>query len=273
MSDGMNCQVGEALEALGVYLTRIEAEGIAMRLASGSTLSQALGVVPDSRRSQVRRLFEAAGLGIDARELTIAVLRAVAGSAGRITVAEPIWTAPAGLLGTGALTADAVKMVSGALSSVVCATFNLQPSSGLWKALRALVEERPGVSVRLYVDAQAADGVFSDHPAAVRVRSRQQRATRGYPSPLGTLEIARSLPGASVLRTRRPEPGERAVTSHAKFLSVDHRYLLVGSANFSYSAEERNVELGLLVDDPALAASVERQMRDLETNVYEEIRR
>ena len=46
----------------------------------------------------------------------------------------------------------------------------------------------------------------------------------------------------------------------------------MGSANFSYSAEERNVELGLRLDDPALAHSVEKQMRDLEETVYEPVR-
>ena len=76
----------------------------------------------------------------------------------------------------------------------------------------------------------------------------------------------------SAVRTRAPEDGMRAVTSHAKPLSIDHRFLLVGSANFSYSAEERNVELGLRLDDPALAHSVEKQMRDLEETVYEPVR-
>ena len=84
-------------------------------------------------------------------------------------------------------------------------------------------------------------------------------------------EIARKLRGAVVMRTRAPEGEGRAVTSHAKFLSIDHRFLLVGSAKFSYSAEECNVELGLRLDDPALAHSVEKQMRDLEANVYEPV--
>ena len=83
--------------------------------------------------------------------------------------------------------------------------------------------------------------------------------------------MARRLRGAVVMRTRAPEDGKRTVTSHAKFLSIDHRFLLVGSANFSYSAEERNVELGLRLDDSALAASVEKQMRDLEPSVYERV--
>ena len=83
--------------------------------------------------------------------------------------------------------------------------------------------------------------------------------------------MARLLTGAVVMRTRVSEEDGYAVTSHAKFLSIDHRFLLVGSANFSYSAEERNVELGLRLDDSALAASVEKQMRDLEPSVYERV--
>lgn len=88
---------------------------------------------------------------------------------------------------------------------------------------------------------------------------------------LDTGEVARQLRGAVVMRTRAPEDGKRAVTSHTKFLSIDHRFLLVGSANFSYSAEERNVELGLRLDDAALAGSVEKQMHDLEGSVYEQV--
>ena len=83
--------------------------------------------------------------------------------------------------------------------------------------------------------------------------------------------MARRLRGAVVMRTRAPEDGKRAVTSHAKLLSIDHRFLLVGSANLSYSAEERNVELGLRLDDPALAHGVEKQLRDLEGIVYEQM--
>jgi len=66
------------------------------------------------------------------------------------------------------------------------------------------------------------------------------------------------------VRTRALEDGRRAVTSHAELLSIDHRFLLVGSANFSFSAEERNVELGL-------AHGVEKQLRDLEEVVYEQV--
>ena len=65
-----------------------------------------------------------------------------------------------------------------------------------------------------------------------------------------------------VLRTR-PFDGH-PVRNHAKFLAIDHRFLLVTSANFSWSAEYDNVEFGVLIDNRNLAESVEREMRDVE---------
>ena len=60
--------------------------------------------------------------------------------------------------------------------------------------------------------------------------------------------------------------------NHAKFLVVDHQILVVTGANLSSSAEERNVELGLRIDDPLLARAVEDQMRALEdVRIYERV--
>ena len=257
------------LRALGAFLTGSEADGIAARLSGGATLSQALVVVPAPRRPRARELLGAAGLGPQTREQSVDVLRAVAGAASRIKDVTPVWTAPAGAVGGGALTADVFALVGSANTSVVCATYNLQPSSALWAALVDLRTRRPGVSVRLYLDTQAADGPFRRSEG--RRGTWEQTPLRGGSSRLKTDEIARRLRGAVVMRTRAPKDDGRAVTSHAKFLSIDHRFLLVGSANFSYSAEERNVELGLRLDDPALAHSVEKQMRDLEETVYERV--
>ena len=259
------------LRALGAFLTGSEADGIAARLSGGATLSQALVVVPAPRRPRVRELLGAAGLGPQTREQSVDVLRAVAGAASRLRDVSPVWTAPAGTVGGGALTADVFALVGGANTSVVCATYNLQPTSALWAALVNLRAQRPGVSVRLYLDTQAADGPFYQSEGQ-RGRQREQPPHRGGRSHINTGEITQRLRGAVVMRTRAPEDGELAVTSHAKFLSIDHRFLLVGSANFSYSAEERNVELGLRLDDSALAHSVEKQLRDLEDVVYEQVR-
>lgn len=267
----MRPDAAEPLRALGAFLTGTEAEGIATRLAVGATLSRALIVVPAARRVQARTLLREAWLGTEARDLSVAVLTAVAGAASRMRHAETVWTAPAGLLGAGALTGEVFGMVSSAMTSVVCATYNLQPTSALWAALVALVRERPGVAVRLYVDARAADTPSEYSGGAGRGDATSPGPMRRRRVALSTDDMARRLPGAVIMRTRAPVEGERPVKSHAKFLSVDHRFLLVGSANFSYSAEELNVELGLRLDDAALAASVEKQMSDLEPSLYERV--
>ena len=92
-------------------------------------------------------------------------------------------------------------------------------------------------------------------------------------------------PPQSCRRAPRPEPMQQAVIlrpavddkgrrmrNHAKFLVVDHQILVVTGANLSLSAEERNVELGLRIDDPLLARAVEDQMRALEdVGIYERV--
>ena len=52
----------------------------------------------------------------------------------------------------------------------------------------------------------------------------------------------------------------KEVVSHVKFVVIDHSVLLLTSANFSYSAENRNVEFGVLITDQGLAESVENLM-------------
>ena len=139
----------DPLRTLGAFLTGSEADGIAARLDAGATLSQALVVVSAPRRQRARELMSAAGLGPQDRERTVAVLSAVAGAAARLREVRPVWTAPAGMVGAGALTGDGAALIRGANTSVVCATYNLQPTSALWAALVDLRRRRPGVSVRL----------------------------------------------------------------------------------------------------------------------------
>lgn len=74
----------------------------------------------------------------------------------------------------------------------------------------------------------------------------------------------------------RHEAGDRAVQpgfdgkpvrNHAKFLVVDHRFVLVTSANFSWSAEQHNVEFGVQLDNPNLAGPIEEEMRRAEPSL------
>ena len=109
------------------------------------------------------------------------------------------------------LPAAGSPLSAGPNTSVVCATYNLQPTSALWAALVDLRWRRPGVSVRLTWTAQAADGPFKGRGGG-GVSVRRPAVSRRAPS-LSTGEMARRLRGAVVVRTRAPEDGRRAVTS------------------------------------------------------------
>lgn len=234
----------DALRKLGAYLSATEARQIADRLEDGDPLSSALGAVDTSRRSHVGALTAAAGAS--SSEL-VAVLRGVQGAKSVASTAEAVWTMPGHLVSASPLTTSTAELVAAARTSVVCSTYNFQTTSGLWRALRGAAA-RPEVKVRVYIDSDASSALAFGPDAAA---------------------IAAGLAPAAVLRTRAIDG--RAVRNHAKFVSVDHRFLVVTSANLSWSAENRNVELGLRIDDAGLAEGIEEQMRNVEAVLYEHV--
>lgn len=235
---------------LAAYLTGTEARELATRLAAGQTLSTALGVVGPARRPRVRSLLVAAGMGQDQRDLTVSVLRAVEGAHGQRTSISTVWTTPGGLAQASQLTGMLHRYVDAARESVICSTYNFQRSSALWRTLQE-VSSRTEVAVRIYVDTAAAD----HNPA---------------PWKPTTSEVAATMAGARVFRTQPYAGG--LVTNHAKFIAIDHQVLIVTSANFSQSAEQKNVELGLVLVDPILTQQVERVVTSLDDIVYERVR-
>ena len=109
----------------------------------------------------------------------------------------------------------------------------------MWDALQTASEE-PEVVVCVYVDAGKGD------PGSVKAR----------------------LPRATVYRSANL-PNGKPIVSHTKFIVVDHEVVLLTSANFSYNAENRNIEFGLLIHDSGLAASIESTMASKRGSLYE----
>ncbi len=224
---------------LGRFLTATEAERLALRFETGTPLSVAVQEIAMSRREQVKELLTATGLGPGDQERAVGVLRAIAGAKTVLRELTPVWTMPGNEAKTGHLTSEFHRIVGAARQSVTAATYNFQDTSQMWTALSAASDE-PGVVVTVYVDAGVAD--------AAPVKAQLPRAT-----------IYRS----AIL------PNGRQVVSHAKFIVIDHELLLITSANFSYSAENRNVEFGIVVRDTALAMSVEATMASKHGLLYE----
>jgi phosphatidylserine/phosphatidylglycerophosphate/cardiolipin synthase-like enzyme len=225
--------------ALGEFLTASEAEGLAVQLATGQHVTKALGAVSTPRRERVRELFVAAGLGHTEVERSVAVLTAVAGAKNVHRDLTPVWTMPGNEAKVGHLTGEFHRLVRAARQSVTCATYNFEKTSEMWNVLRESAAQ-PGVTVTVYVDCDKANAV----------------------------NIKAHLEGATVYRSALL-PNGKPVVSHAKFVIIDHEVILLTSANFSFSAENRNIEFGLLIKDSALAKSVESTMTSKHGTLYE----
>ena len=139
----------------------------------------------------------------------------------------------------GHLTSEFHRIVTGARISVTCATYNFSPNSNMWQALRT-ASQQPGVTVIVYVDADKGN------PTAVKAQ----------------------LPRATVYRSAQLPDGQ-PIVSHTKFIVVDHQIVLLTSANFSYNAENRNIEFGLSIRDNGLATSIEMTMTSKHGSLYE----
>ncbi|MEU2223031.1 DISARM system phospholipase D-like protein DrmC [Streptomyces sp. NPDC018347] len=239
----------DAPRQLGRLLTGTEAKDIADRLADGDTLTTALKVVAVGQRAEVRRLLEAMVRDTGATCQQVLVLRAIEGARALPATLSPLWTMPGHLAQSGPLTTSVTRLVDSARHAITCSTFNFQRSSALWTSLRTAAQ-RDGVAVRVYMDTRAAEG-------------------NGLYAPPSITEVAAHLAPAEVWRTKEFDGGY--VRNHAKFLAVDHHLLLVTSANFSWSAENNNVEFGVLIDNPNLTEAVERELREAQEVLYEQI--
>jgi phosphatidylserine/phosphatidylglycerophosphate/cardiolipin synthase-like enzyme len=228
--------------ALGAYLTAFEADRLAAALRAGDTTTQALKEVHASRRSDARRLLADADLGDHRPDVSVAVLRAIAGARGVHLGITPVWTMPGSQATVGRLTSEVRRLIDDARMSVVCSSFNFTPNSQMWQALRT-ASFRAGVSVTVYLDAHAGSAAA----------------------------VAAHLPKATVFRTLVLDGAAKPLVSHAKFIVVDRALTLLTSANFSYNAENSNVELGLLVHDTELATSIEGLMRNQHGVLYERV--
>lgn len=237
-----------AVAELGRCLTGWEARGVADRIDAGESLTGALKAVDQVHRPRARELITRAGLASSLSWLGL-ICRGIEGAHSTAIQIDPLWTMPGHLAQTGPLTSSVPDLVRSARTAITCSTYNFQKSSALWTALHDAAQQ-PQLAVRVYVDTTAA----------------RPGGTWKTPS---LVDVALNLHPGQLYSTR--EVGGAKVRNHAKFLVVDHRFVLVTSANFSWSAEFHNVELGVRIDSSSLAEAIEREIRGVEDSIFERV--
>lgn len=136
---------------------------------------------------------------------------------------------------------------------VVLATFVVYDGLRSLAALSRRMREVPSLTVDFYVDLKAAAHQAPDEARDADAwveRFRREHWPRDVRLP------AIWYDPTTLDRTT-------GTSLHAKCVVVDERWAFVTSANFTEAAQERNIEVGVVLDHPALAQSLGAQFQGL----------
>lgn len=227
-----------------------ELEALASALETERLVS-AVGAVGSAGRALARL----SALELNSRQAG-ALLRAVAAERRRTQRerdrVELVWTGPDVEEGGSRDTAVVVRdLFARARRSVLISTFAIdrgERAEALFGGLARRMDEEDGLSVRLFVNIHRDKRQESE---SVLVREFRDRFR-------DDIWPGRRLPKVYYdPRALAPAGGPRACL-HAKCVVIDDERAFVSSANFTEAAQARNIEAGVLVDQPAFA----RQLRE-----------
>jgi PLD-like domain len=130
-------------------------------------------------------------------------------------------------------------------SSVVIAGYAIHQGRRIFSDLAARMENLAVLNVRLYLNLAPKPGDNRDDSERIS-KSAREFVERHWPSNHRLPEIYYDRRGL------RPSP-EEPVSFHAKCIIRDRKELFISSANFTEAAQNRNIEMGVLLVSPALA--------------------
>jgi phosphatidylserine/phosphatidylglycerophosphate/cardiolipin synthase-like enzyme len=226
--------------------------------------------IPTSELAGLRRRLEGGGGKdpLDSRDVGIASVLAGCSRAAALGVlqavlaerekrpdpTELVWTGPAptysGHRDTGVVLAS---LFAEARERVLLAGYSFDHGKEILAPLHEAMKQH-GVETDLFINIAVAD---EDQP---KLKSEAGRRAVVVKHVEGFLE--NNWPGSPYPRIHydeRPINSRLYASLHAKCVVVDDRAALVTSANFTNRGQERNVEVGALIRDPAFAKALAAQ--------------
>lgn len=236
-------------------LRTLAAEAASGRLArpySEAGLTRVLGPAhgPAAARELGRLDLEPVALGVTLRALA-AEREANESERPRL---ELVWTGPeevgAGSRDTGVVVRE---LFSRAERRVLVSALVVYQGKRVFEALATRMAEVPGLDIVLCLNIERERGDPATDQSLVR---RFIEDLRSQKWPTDRLPPVYYDPRALVA-------GAKVSRLHAKCVVVDDRWALVTSANLTEAAQERNIEAGVLVEDPAFARGLAAQFDTL----------
>jgi hypothetical protein len=146
------------------------------------------------------------------------------------------------------------ELFGAARESVLVVGFAVHQGRDVFRVLAERMDANPALKVRMCLDVSRPPGDTS-HASEILGRFAYRFRTTEWP---GT-----RLPEVMYdPRALAPER-ERRASLHAKCVVIDGVRAFVSSANFTEAAQERNIEIGILLDGAAVAAELARYFEAL----------
>lgn len=145
------------------------------------------------------------------------------------------------------------ELFSTAKHSVLVAGYAVHKGEKVFETLARRMAEVPNLDVRLYLhvhrewnDPTPREGLVDKFRSEFVLKNWP---TNSAPPPIFFYPRSLDVPSKGSL--------------HAKCVVVDERRIFITSANFTPAAQERNIEMGLLMTSPALAVQIEEHFARL----------
>lgn len=223
------------------------------RLSSPYTGLQVARVVPAAISDFVRTAFlelEAAGFSGDQIATVLSLVEADR-MRGR-TTELPIDLVTSGPEAPGVSNRDTSVVVrelfAHAKNSVLVVGYAVYQGQQVFEALAKRMEAFPDLDVKLFLNIARPDGDSTSSEILV-ARFKQRFKDKQWP-------LGYRLP--QVFFDPRSVSDDQAIRSslHAKCIVVDSSQVFVSSANFTEAAQERNIEVGLIIENEWLARGI-----------------
>jgi phosphatidylserine/phosphatidylglycerophosphate/cardiolipin synthase-like enzyme len=190
--------------------------------------------------------------GLDQAGLVAAIQAAMAEREARPSSrTELVWTGPETRVSAARDTAVVVReLFAKAKHSVLLAGFAFTDGRDIFAPLHEAMRVR-GVEARFFLHLNDVPGCSPDESARAGIRRfLDENWPFGEPIP-------------SIFYDPRTVTTGSSINLHAKCVVVDEHLALIGSANFTHNAQARNIEVGVLIDDPVFAHDLVRQWQGL----------
>lgn len=157
---------------------------------------------------------------------------------------ELVWTGPEAPAGTARDTVVVLRsLFEGARESVILAGYSFDHARDVLAPLHEVMAKH-GVDARFFVDLPQAQRLGND--AGHLAHHLGNFVTNNWPF---------GAPNPRVFYDKRSLiPGPPWCSLHAKCVVVDGSRAFISSANFTQRGQERNIEVGVLIEDPSFAS-------------------